>query len=236
METALHKAIELIFSGSALLEDIVWVTVRMSLASSLTGLPLYASLWAVGGFGVLFGSGSFPGKRILVVINRTLMGLPPVVCGLLCYLMFCGVGPLRHLELLYTVTGMVIAQIILITPIVIGMMEPFVSGIYPDIRETARGMGISRIKTLGLLINESRYQIFSTYLMALSRALAEVGAVSMVGGAIAYKTNVMTTAIMNFTNMGNFTTALALGIILLAGSLVINAAVSLMQGRAETWC
>ena len=230
METALHKAIELIFSGSALLEDIVWVTVRMSLASSLTALLIGVQ------FGVLFGSGSFPGKRILVVINRTLMGLPPVVCGLLCYLMFCGVGPLRHLELLYTVTGMVIAQIILITPIVIGMMEPFVSGIYPDIRETARGMGISRIKTLGLLINESRYQIFSTYLMALSRALAEVGAVSMVGGAIAYKTNVMTTAIMNFTNMGNFTTALALGIILLAGSLVINAAVSLMQGRAETWC
>lgn len=227
METALHKAIELLFSGSALLEDIVWVTVRMSLASSLTALLIGVP------FGVLFGSGSFPGKRILVVINRTLMGLPPVVCGLLCYLMFCGVGPLRHLELLYTVTGMVIAQVILITPIVIGMMEPFVSSIYPDIRETSRGLGLSPLKTLGLLINESRYQIISTYLMALSRALAEVGAVSMVGGAIAYKTNVMTTAIMNFTNMGNFTTALALGIILLAGSLVINVAVSLMQGRAD---
>lgn len=227
METALHKAIELLFSGSALLEDIVWVTVRMSLASSLTALLIGVP------FGVLFGSGSFPGKRILVVLNRTLMGLPPVVCGLLCYLMFCGVGPLRHLELLYTVTGMVIAQVILITPIVIGMMEPFVSSIYPDIRETSRGLGLSPVKTLGLLINESRYQIISTYLMALSRALAEVGAVSMVGGAIAYKTNVMTTAIMNFTNMGNFTTALALGIILLAGSLVINVAVSLMQGRAD---
>lgn len=227
METALHKAIELLFSGSALLEDIVWVTVRMSLASSLTALLIGVP------FGVLFGSGSFPGKRILVVLNRTLMGLPPVVCGLLCYLMFCGVGPLRHLELLYTVTGMVIAQVILITPIVIGMMEPYVSGIYPDIRETSRGLGLSHVKTLGLLINESRYQIISTYLMALSRALAEVGAVSMVGGAIAYKTNVMTTAIMNFTNMGNFTTALALGIILLAGSLVINVAVSLMQGRAD---
>lgn len=227
METALHKAIELLFSGSALLEDIVWVTVRMSLASSLTALLIGVP------FGVLFGSGSFPGKRILVVLNRTLMGMPPVVCGLLCYLMFCGVGPLRHLELLYTVTGMVIAQVILITPIVIGMMEPFVSSIYPDIRETSRGLGLSPLKTLGLLINESRYQIISTYLMALSRALAEVGAVSMVGGAIAYKTNVMTTAIMNFTNMGNFTTALALGIILLAGSLVINVAVSLMQGRAD---
>lgn len=227
METALHKAIELIFSGSMLLEDITLVTLRMSLASSLTALLSGVP------FGVLFGSASFPGKRILVVLNRTLMGLPPVVCGLLCYLMFCGVGPLRHLQLLYTVKGMVIAQVILITPIVIGMLEPFVAGIYPDIRETARGLGISGAKTLGLLINESRYQIISTYLMALSRALAEVGAVSMVGGAIAFKTNVMTTAIMNFTNMGNFTTALALGIILLGISLVINIAVSLMQGRAD---
>lgn len=227
MGTAFQKAIELIFAGSALLKDIVGVTFRMSLSSSIMALLIGVP------FGVLFGSGSFPGKRILVVINRTLMGLPPVVCGLLCYLMFCGVGPLRHLKLLYTVKGMVIAQIILITPIVIGMMEPFVSSIYPAIRETTRGLGIGKMKTLGLLMNESRYQIISTYLMALSRALAEVGAVSMVGGAIAYKTNVMTTAIMNFTNMGNFTTALALGIILLAISLVINIIVSIMQGRPE---
>lgn len=227
MSVALQKAIEFLFSGSALLKDIVGVTLRMSLSSSIMALLLGVPL------GVLFGSGSFPGKRILIVINRTLMGLPPVVCGLLCYLMFCGVGPLRHLKLLYTVKGMVIAQIILITPIVIGMMEPYVSSIYPVIRETARGMGIRKTKTLGLLINESRYQIISTYLMALSRALAEVGAVSMVGGAIAYKTNVMTTAIMNFTNMGNFTTALALGIILLSISLAVNIIVSLMQGRPE---
>ena len=88
-------------------------------------------------------------------------------------------------------------------------------------------------RTLGLLINESRYQLLSTYLLALSRALAEVGAVSMVGGAIMFKTNVMTTAIMNFTNMGNFTTALALGIILFVISLVLNAAVTLLQGGAD---
>lgn len=227
MGAAFQKAIEFLFSGSALLKDIIGVTFRMSLSSSIMALLIGVP------FGVLLGSGSFRGKRILVVINRTLMGLPPVVCGLLCYLMFCGVGPLRHLKLLYTVKGMVIAQIILITPIVTGMMEPFISSIYPDIRETTRGLGISRLKTLGLLINESRYQLVSTYLMALSRALAEVGAVSMVGGAIAYKTNVMTTAIMNFTNMGNFTTALALGIILLAASLAINIAVSLIQGRPD---
>ena len=227
MSTALQKAVEFIFSGSALLKDIIGVTLRMSLASSLAALLIGVPL------GIILGSGSFPGKRILIVLNRTLMGLPPVVCGLLCYLMFCGVGPLRHLKLLYTVKGMVIAQIILITPIVVGMMEPFISSVYPSMRETARGLGISKGRTLGLVINESRYQIISTYLMALSRALAEVGAVSMVGGAIAYKTNVMTTAIMNFTNMGNFTTALALGIILLAISLAVNIVVSLMQGGAD---
>ena len=128
---------------------------------------------------------------------------------------------------------MVVAQVILITPIVIGSMEPFVAGIYPEIRETAMGLGLSNAKTLGLIINESTYQIVSTYLLGFSRALAEVGAVSMVGGAIVFKTNVMTTAIMNYTNMGDFDMALALGIILMCISLVVNVAVSLMQRRPE---
>lgn len=227
MGLVFRKAIELIFAHSYVLENIVSVTLRMSISSSLLALLIGVPL------GVLLGSGSFPGKRILVVINRTMMGLPPVVCGLLCFLMFCGVGPLRHLKLLYTIKGMVIAQIILIVPIVAGSIEPFVASIYPDIRETTKGLGIGKMKTLGLVINESRYQILSTYLLGLSRALAEVGAVSMVGGAIMYKTNVMTTAIMNFTNMGNFTTALALGFILLGISLLVNIVVSLLQWRPE---
>ena len=227
MNSALQSALQMIAEGNSVLNQIIAVTPRMSLSSSLLALLIGVPA------GVLLGSSSFTGKRILIVINRTFMGLPPVVCGLLCYLMFCGVGPLRHLKLLYTVTGMVIAQIILITPVVIGMMESFTAGIAPDVRETAKGLGLGRARTLGLLINESRYQLLSTYLLALSRALAEVGAVSMVGGAIMFKTNVMTTAIMNFTNMGNFTTALALGIILFVISLVLNAAVTLLQGGAD---
>lgn len=227
MGLALRKAVELIFSNSYILQTIVEVTLKMSLVSSLAALLIGVP------FGVLFGGTRFPGKRILIVLNRTLMGMPPVVCGLLCFLMFCGVGPLRHLHLLYTVKGMIIAQIILITPIVIGTMEPFVASIYPDIRESAKGMGLGKTKTLLLVMNESRYQIISTYLLSLSRALAEVGAVSMVGGAIAYKTNVMTTAIMGYTNMGNFTTAIALGIILMTMSLIVNIVVSLMQRRPE---
>ena len=215
----------MVFSGSQLLGNIISVTLRMSLASSLIALALGVPL------GVAYGMNRFPGKATLVVINRTLMGLPPVVCGLLCYLLFSGVGPLRALKLLYTVKGMVIAQIILITPIIAGMMESCVSGIAPEIKESARGIGLGGGRVLRLVMNESAYQILTAYLMGLSRALAEVGAVSMVGGAIAYKTNVMTTAIMNYTNMGDFATALALGIILFLLSLIINIAVSVMQGR-----
>lgn len=223
MGTAFEKAIGLIAAGDETLLNIISVTLKMSLSSSILALLIGVP------FGVFLGSSHFRGKKILVVINRTLMGLPPVVCGLLCFLMFCGVGPLRHLKLLYTVKGMVIAQIVLITPIVVGSMEPFVDGIYPMIRDTSEGLGLSRGRITKLLINESRYQIISTYLLALSRALAEVGAVSMVGGAIIFKTNVMTTAIMNYTNMGNFQMAMALGIILMGISLVVNIIVSLMQ-------
>ena len=223
MGTAFEKAIGLIAVGDETLLDIISVTLKMSLSSSILALLIGVP------FGVFLGSSHFSGKKVIVVINRTLMGLPPVVCGLLCFLMFCGVGPLRHLKLLYTVKGMVIAQIMLITPIVVGSMEPFVDGIYPMIRDTSEGLGLSKGRITKLLINESRYQIVSTYLLALSRALAEVGAVSMVGGAIIFKTNVMTTAIMNYTNMGNFQMAMALGIILMGMSLVINIVVSLIQ-------
>ena len=223
MGTAFEKDIGLIAAGDETLLDIISVTLKMSLSSSILALLIGVP------FGVFLGSSHFRGKKVIVVINRTLMGLPPVVCGLLCFLMFCGVGPLRHLKLLYTVKGMVIAQIILITPIVVGSMEPFVDGIYPMIRDTSEGLGLSKGRITKLLINESRYQIVSTYLLALSRALAEVGAVSMVGGAIIFKTNVMTTAIMNYTNMGNFQMAMALGIILMGISLVINIVVSLIQ-------
>ena len=199
----------------------------MSFSSSILALLIGVP------FGVLFGATRFRGRKIFVVLNRTLMGLPPVVCGLLCFLMFCGVGPLRHMHLLYTIPGMVITQIILIVPIVVCSIEPYVSGIYPQIRETTKGLGLTGGRMLGLILNESRYQMVSTYLLAFSRAIAEVGAVSMVGGAIQFKTNVMTTAIMNYTNMGDFKMALALGFILMGISLVVNIAFSIMQKDAR---
>lgn len=227
MLQALSSAIALIFSGDHILYQIIGVTLEMTLCSSLLALL----------FGVPVGSwlgiSVFRGRKILVIIDRALMGLPPVVCGLFCYLLFSGVGPLRGLKLLYTVAGMVIAQFILLFPMAVGMMETYTNGIAGPIRETSFGLGLRRGRMLFLTINESRYHIVSTYLFLLGRAMAEVGAVSIVGGGIMFKTNVMTTAIMNYTSMGNFTTALALGIILLLISLILNSIAAVIQWRAE---
>ena len=219
------QAFNLLFSGNAELWNIVSVTLRMTLASSVAALLLGAPL------GVWFASARFPGRKALIVLNRTLMGLPPVVCGLLCYLLFSGVGPLRQLKLLFTVTGMVIAQVLLITPIVAGSLETHLSPLVGEIRESARGMGLTRGRTFLLTLNESKYALVSTYLLGFGRAMAEVGAVSMVGGAIAFKTNVMTTAIMMYTNRGDFKMGLALGVLLLCISLLVNVLAHLLQGN-----
>ena len=223
MGTALQKAISLILSSDAELLNILKVTAQMSLKSSLFALLLGVPL------GICLGNSKFPGRGLLIILNRTLM--PPVVCGLLFYILFSGVGPLRHMKLLFTVKIMILAQVALITPIVVGAMETYVAGVSPAIWETARGLGLGRGRTFLLLCNECQYCIISSYLLAFSRSIAEVGAVSMVGGAIAWKTNVMTTAIMQYTNQGNFSLGIALGMILLAVSLLVNVVISLLQRR-----
>ena len=225
MQTSLQKALELILSGDRELGNILLVTARMSLSSSLIALLIGVPI------GLWLGSCRFQGKQVLVILNRTLMGMPPVVCGLLMYMLFSGVGPFGTWKLLFTVKIMVIAQVLLITPLVVGNLETYVSAIAQPVRETTRGLGLGSGKTFLLLANECIYPIFSTYLLAFARAIAEVGAVSMVGGAIAWKTNVMTTAIMQYTNRGNFSLGVALGLILMTVSLLVNIMVSLLQRR-----
>lgn len=225
LKTSVIKAVELILSADPELLNILSVTARMSLQSSFLALLLGVPI------GIWLGSSQFPGRNALVVLNRTLMGMPPVVCGLVFYMLFSGVGPFRHWKLLFTVEIMILAQIVLITPIVVGNMETYVSSIAPAVKETARGLGLGRIRTFLLICNESVYSILSAYLLAFARSIAEVGAVSMVGGAIAWKTNVMTTAIMQYTNRGSFTLGVALGLILLAVSLVVNLLISVLQRR-----
>ena len=225
MKTSLIKAVQLILSADAELLDILSVTAEMSIQSSLLALVIGLPI------GIWLGACKFPGRSVLLIANRTLMGMPPVVCGLLFYMLFSGVGPLRHMKLLFTVDIMILAQVVLITPIVVGTMETYVSAVAPAVRETAKGLGLGGLRTFALLCNESVYQIISAYLLAFARSIAEVGAVSMVGGAIAWKTNVMTTAIMQYTNRGSFTLGVALGIILMTLSLVVNVVISLLQRR-----
>ena len=225
MGSSVQKAIELILAGDAELLNILATTARVSLTSSVIALLIGTPV------GMLLGAYRFPGRNTLVVVNRTLMGMPPVVCGLLFYLLFSGVGPFRHLKLLFTVELMILAQVVLITPLVACTMETSVSEIAPSLRETTRGLGFGLKKRFLLLINECVYPIFFSYLLAFARAIAEVGAVAMVGGAIAWKTNVMTTAIMMYTNRGSFTLGIALGLILLTLSLLVNIVLTVMQGR-----
>ena len=225
MKTSVLKAIALILSADAELLDILQVTAEMSLRSSILALVIGLPI------GIWLGACRFPGRSVLLVANRTLQGMPPVVCGLLFYMLFSGVGPFRELKLLFTVDIMVLAQVVLITPIVVGIMETYVAGVAPAVREAARGLGLGGFKTFWLLCNECVYQIISSYLLAFARSIAEVGAVSMVGGAISWKTNVMTTAIMQYTNRGNFSLGIALGMILLTLSLIVNVVISLMQRR-----
>ncbi len=195
---------------------ILGVTLRMSFFSTgiscLIGMPL----------GVILGKRDFKGKRTIKKITGTLMGLPPVVAGLVVYMLFTKYGVFGSLGWLYSVNVMVVAQCLLITPVVINLTESIVSGGGRAVLETAKGLNFSPAKTLRLLLSENRYALVSIVLNAFGRSIAEVGAVSLVGGNIQWKTRVMTTAIVLETNKGNFSFALALGMILLVISLIAN--------------
>ncbi len=219
----LIKAFSLLFGGDAELRQIIAVTLQMSffstLISSLLGIPL----------GVLLGGNEFRAKRWFMRITTTLMGLPPVVAGLLVYLILSRSGPLGSLKLLYSVPAMVIAQVILITPIITGMTSAIVSVRAPQIRETATGIGLSHLMCLWYMIYECRIQLVAVVLAGFGRSIAEVGAVQIVGGNIQFKTRVMTTAIMMQTNLGQFEFAVALGIVLLLISFLVNTVVQRFQ-------
>ncbi len=218
----LGEAFEMLLNMDRELLQIIGVTLRMSffstLISCLVGMPT----------GVIMAKSSFKGKRTVRKITGTFMGLPPVVAGLIVYLLFTKYGPFGSLGLLFTVEAMVIAQCMLIIPVVINLTESVISVNVKSLTETAKGLNFSERKTSLLLLTENRFALVSVLLTAFGRSIAEVGAVSLVGGNIQWKTRVMTTAIMLETNKGNFTFALALGIVLLLISLAVNILASLL--------
>lgn len=221
------EAFELILSMDREILQIIGVTLRMSFFSTsiscLIGMPL----------GVLLTSTSFKGKRTVKKIINTLMGLPPVVAGLIVYMLFTKYGIFGSLGLLFTVEVMVIAQCLLITPVVISLTSSVCSVSSKNLIETARGLNFSKLRTMGLFLSQNRASLLSVVLTAFGRSIAEVGAVSLVGGNIQWKTRVMTTAIMLETNKGKFTFALALGMILLVISFAVNILASLLVREEE---
>ena len=157
------------------------------------------------------------------------MGLPPVVAGLIVYLLFTRYGVFGDLGMLFTVEVMVVAQCLLITPVVISLTSSVCSVNGKSLLETAKGLSFGKIKTMRLFLLHNRTSLTSVMLTAFGRSIAEVGAVSIVGGNIQWKTRVMTTAIMLETNKGNFVFALALGIVLLLISFAVNILASLLM-------
>ena len=205
----------------------------IALSLKVSGLALVISSVAGLPTGAFIALKRIPAKGALISVMNTFMGLPPVVAGLFLYLLLSRSGPLGFMGLLYTPWAMVAAQTVLAFPIVTSLTHAAVVGVDPIIRQASMTLGASPFQVTRTIVAEARYGILSGVMAAFGRVMAEVGAILIVGGNIAGRTRVMTTAIALETDKGNFELALALGIILLAISLMINVLLHLVQRRGS---
>jgi tungstate transport system permease protein len=219
------SAFHLIFNLDPELLDIIFLSLEVSFVglviACIVGLPV----------GAVVALKNFWGRGFVISILNTLMGVPPVVVGLFLYLALSRSGPLGVMGLLYTPSAMIIAQTIIALPIVAALCHSAVVDVRPIIGQAAATLGATPFQTTVTVMREARYGIISAVVAGFGRAMAEVGAVLIVGGNIANYTRIMTTAIALETDKGNFELALALGIILLGVSLVINVVFHLFQRR-----
>lgn len=222
----LAEAFDLIAAWDPALVEIVGLSLRVTLTAVIIacviGLPLGA---AAGAF-------RFPGRTLTIVVLNAMMGLPPVAVGLFVYLMLSASGPLGVLGLLYTPSAMIIAQTILITPIIAALTRQVVEDLNNEYAEQFASLGVRALDRLGALLWDARFALLTVALAGFGRAVAEVGAVIIVGGNINHVTRVITTTIALETSKGNLQLALALGVILLILALVVNAAVMAVRASA----
>jgi len=219
------KAFSLIFNLDQELLGIILLSLKVSgtalIISSIIGVPA----------GAVIGLKKFPGRGFIITLLNTFMGLPPVVVGLFVYLLLSRSGPLGFMGLLYTPSAMVAAQTILALPIVASLCHSAIVAVDPIIGQAAITLGATPYQKAVAIIKEARYGILSCIIAGFGRVMAEVGAILIVGGNIAGYTRVMTTTIALETDKGNFELALALGVILLIISLLINIALHLIQRK-----
>jgi tungstate transport system permease protein len=225
--TVMTKAFTLVATFDPNLGEIVFLSLRVSLSAvfcaTLIGLPLGAAV-------ALY---RFPGRTSLIVLLNAFMGLPPVVVGLIVYLMLSRAGPFGVFGLLFSPTAMIIAQTILIIPIIAALTRQVVEDLWDEYAEQLRSFGASTSRALPTLLWEARFSLITAVLAGFGRASAEVGAVMIVGGNIDHVTRVMTTAIALEVSKGDLALALALGLILIVLSLSVNAAAFLVREAAH---
>jgi tungstate transport system permease protein len=221
----LVEALRLLVTGDEDTWTITALTLRVSLTATalalLVGLPL--------GVGVALGR--FPGRRVLLAGANTGMGLPPVVVGLFVTVLLWRSGPLGGLGLLYTPTAMIVAQAGIATPIVVALVAVAVQQIDPEFRIQMQGLGAGRLQSLLALLAEARLPLLAAAMAAFGAVVSEVGAAQMVGGNLAGDTRVLTTAAVLATSRGQFSLAIAFGLILLAIAFAVNLTLTLVQQR-----
>ncbi len=225
--TALRTAVSLIAGFDAELREIVGLSLGVSLTASLCALAVGAPL------GAALAVYRFRGRGALIVIANALLGLPPVVVGLVVYLLLSRSGPLGSFGILFTPTAMIIAQWTLGVPIVIALFHRTAVGVWGDYGDALLVDGASRLRAIVPVMRIGRDGLLTAYLAAFGRAIAEVGAIIIVGGNIRGYTRTMTTAIALETSRGDLSLALALGMILIVLSMTVSA-VSLYWARALT--
>ncbi|AJA61819.1 MULTISPECIES: ABC transporter permease [Bradyrhizobium] len=218
-------ALTLIGEADAELLGIVALSVRVSLTAGIVALLIGAPI------GALLAITRFRGRQVVIVLTNALLGLPPVVVGLALYLLLSRSGPLGAAGLLFTPTAMVIAQTLLATPIVVALVHRPASLLWAEYGDLARIDGLSTLRSIGLLFALGRTSLLTAFLAAFGRAIAEVGAIIIVGGNIRGFTRTMTTAIALETSKGELPLALGLGLILLALSVAVSTVAFLLVGR-----
>lgn len=221
------EAFRLVMGLNPGLLEIVWLSLRVSVTAviigAIIGLPV----------GAFIAVSRFPGRGVVIVTVTALMGLPPVVVGLVVYLLLSNAGALGPLQLLYTPTAMIIAQTILVMPIIAALTRQTLEDLNDEYRDQLMLFGRGPFARLRTLLWEARYSLMTALLAGFGRAIAEVGAVIIVGGNINHVTRVMTTAIALETSKGNLGLALGLGIVLVVLAFAVNALVYLLRAAAQ---
>jgi tungstate transport system permease protein len=224
---AIQHAFALLFSGDAALWQIIWVSLKTSVLALIIATPFAVAA------GYAIATRSFKGRRVVIWLTQATLSLPTVLIGLLLYLLLTRQGPLGGLQWLFSQPAIIAGQVVIALPVLIAFTFAAVQAADPRLAETAITLGASRWRVMLTVLHEARFGVMAAVIQGYGRVISEVGCAIMVGGNIAGETRTITTAIALETSKGEFTQGIALGIVLIAIALTINALMVLLQGDAR---